>query len=447
VTAATALPAILASRYLPVRVIGRGGMGVVYEVVHAHTGEHLALKLLREGGDTPTDLNRFKREARAPAKIKSPNVVHVLDADTAPELNDAPFLVMELLEGLDLEQAATRSPPSPATVVDWLRQIAPALDKAHRIGIVHRDLKPENLFLSNQEGRPPIVKILDFGIAKITEDGSTATASGQLLGTPRYMAPEQATQNSKITGATDLYALGLVAYRLLAGESYYRGPMMSVLAELLHGAPSTPSARHPHLGAGFDAWFLQACHRDPACRFASAVQQIEALAAALHLPGAPRSADEPAPSLLPALDAASRPIVSDASPLASPRPPSKRRVVMLVGAALALVAAIFASRPFFPEESAPISAQEADLPKSPPSDPRHDVPAPMPVERALPPAPSSAAPPVEPAAPIVADSPEKTATRVPDGVPPAAPQRKPARARRPSATEPASAPDPYKDQK
>jgi eukaryotic-like serine/threonine-protein kinase len=285
---ASTLPASIASRYLPVRLIGKGGMGVVYEVVHARTGEHLALKVLQGSAGAPTEaLERFKREARAPALLKSENVVHVSDADVAPELDDAPFLVMELLEGMDLERAASLSKPDPATVVGWLRQIAPALDKAHRLGIIHRDLKPENLFLATVEDRPPVVKILDFGIAKMAEEGTAPTVSGQVLGTPKYMAPEQAARHPQVTPATDRYALGLVAYRLIVGESYYRGAVMSILAELLHGPLSPPSARNPSLGAAFDAWFLQACDREPERRFASASIQVEALAEALGLPSGP----------------------------------------------------------------------------------------------------------------------------------------------------------------
>jgi serine/threonine-protein kinase len=282
--AASKLPATIASRYVPVRLIGKGGMGVVYEVEHARTGEHLALKvLLSSAGATPEALERFKREARAPAQIKSENVVRVSDADVAPELDGAPFLVMELLEGMDLEEAASLSKPDPATVVGWLRQIAPALDKAHRLGIIHRDLKPENLFLATVEARPPVVKILDFGIAKMAE-GTAATVSGEVLGTPKYMAPEQADRHPRITPATDRYALGLIAYRLLVGESYYQGDVMSILADVLYGAPSAPSARNPSLGEPFDAWFMKACHREPESRFASVSEQIEALGEALGVP-------------------------------------------------------------------------------------------------------------------------------------------------------------------
>jgi serine/threonine protein kinase len=294
-TVAPDLPAIIASRYVPVRLIAKGGMGAVYEVEHARTGEHLALKvLLSSVGSSAEELERFKREARASARIKSEHVVRVTDADVAPELGGAPFLVMELLEGADLEREAASAPLPPATVVGWLRQVARALDKAHRLGIVHRDLKPENLFLAKVEDRAPIVKILDFGIVKMLEDGAGATGSGQILGTPKYMAPEQASTQKAVTAAADRYALGLVAYRLLVGESYYRGDVLRILAQLLHDPLELPSQRQPTLGSAFDVWFLKACHRDPEARFTSASEQIEALSTAFGLPTlALQGADEP----------------------------------------------------------------------------------------------------------------------------------------------------------
>jgi len=282
--ATSSLPAVIASRYVPVRLIAQGGMGAVYEVEHARTGEHLALKVLLSGvGASAEALGRFKREARASALIKSDHVVRVIDADVAPELGGAPFLVMELLEGRDLERQVAAERPTPGTVVDWLRQVAVAIDKAHRLGIVHRDLKPENLFLTNREDGTPIVKVLDFGIVKMTVDGTDATGSGQILGTPKYMAPEQVSSTTRVTPAADRYALGLVAYRLLSGESYYRGDVLTILAQLLHEPLRRPSERHPDLGTAIDAWFARACHRSPEERFASASEQVEALSAALGL--------------------------------------------------------------------------------------------------------------------------------------------------------------------
>jgi serine/threonine-protein kinase len=293
------LPEIIASRYRPVRLIATGGMGAVFEVEHIRTGERLALKVLSSGANaSPDALARFKHEARASARIRSDNVVRVTDADIAPELGGVPFLVMELLEGTDLEHAAKAAPPAPATVVEWLRQVARAIDKAHALGIVHRDLKPENLFLAKrQEGDgSPQIKILDFGIVKMIEEGTAATGTGQILGTPKYMAPEQASANAPVTPATDRCALGLIAYRLLVGESYYQGGVMVILGQLLHGQLQAPSARGSRLGDGFDGWFLKACHRSPNERFASASEQIEALAVALGLPPAPIEAAHEASS-------------------------------------------------------------------------------------------------------------------------------------------------------
>jgi serine/threonine-protein kinase len=283
--AATNLPEIIASRYRPIRLIATGGMGAVYEVEHTRTGEHLALKvLLSSVGSSAEAIERFKRETRASARIKSAHVVRVTDADVAPELDGAPFLVMELLDGMDLERAATASPPAPEIVVAWLSQVAQAIDKAHCLGIVHRDLKPENLFLATVDGGHSIVKILDFGIAKMIEEGTGVTGSGQLLGTPRYMAPEQACPNARVTPATDRCALGLIAYRLLVGESYYQGGVMVILGQILHDELQPPSQRASRFGRAFDTWFMKACHRDPKQRFVSASEQIQALAEALGLP-------------------------------------------------------------------------------------------------------------------------------------------------------------------
>ena len=276
------LPPLLAGRYAPVRLIARGGMGIVYEVEHARTGERLALKVLPAGvGASPEVLERFKREARASARIKSEHVVRVIDADVAPELNGAPFLVMELLEGMDLEHRAVEAPPDRPTIVDWLRQIAAAIDKANGLGMIHRDLKPENLFIDTREDGAPIVKVLDFGIVKMGDPGGTITGSDEIIGTPRYMAPEQATPGARVTSACDRYALGLVAYRLLAGETYFRGDVLDVVAHLLHKPLEPPSKRHPELGSAFDAWFARACARQPEKRFATAGEQVDALAGVL----------------------------------------------------------------------------------------------------------------------------------------------------------------------
>ena len=280
------LPPLIAGRYRPVKKLGEGNMGFIFEVEHERTGERLALKLMRTHVLAGAALlERFKREARAAARIKSDHVVRVIDADAALELGGTLFMVMELLEGMDLDKAAAGIPQSPAVVVEWLRQAALGLDKAHQLGIVHRDLKPENLFLTRNERGEPRVKILDFGIAKTLEDAPGTTQSGQLLGTPLFMSPEQARTTDEIGPAADRYALGLIAYKLLSGVDYWESApnVAGIIAQILYHPMVPPSARGVEFGDEFDAWFARACNRDPASRFASSMEVVEALGRALGL--------------------------------------------------------------------------------------------------------------------------------------------------------------------
>jgi len=336
----------IAGRYRTVRFIGKGGMGAVYEVEHLHTGQRLAMKVLASR-QPELSVERFKREARAASRIQSDHVVRVTDADVAPELEGAPFLVMELLSGSDLERATTDGPAPPADVLEWLRQVARALVKAHAAGIVHRDLKPENLFLTRREDGGPLVKILDFGIAKMVgaADAGSLTQSGQFLGTPYYMAPEQADSEADVTGRADLYALGLIAFRLLVGKSYWKpGSLPQLLAQILAESMVPPSTRGSTFGPAFDAWFLRSCDRDPGQRFEQAFEQIEALAVALgsaehaRMPtpaeGVVSPSSEPLKTLesAPTLDASSR-------ELTTVKTRRNRRRWMAVGAgAVAVVA-------------------------------------------------------------------------------------------------------------
>jgi eukaryotic-like serine/threonine-protein kinase len=282
----------IAGRYRVVRELGRGGMGVVYVVEHIHTGEYLALKLLHGAAAVdPAVISRFKREARVGAQIRSEYVVRVTDADTAPELGGAPFFVMELLEGLDLETLVKKVGALHAdAVAQLLGQVARALEKAHRIGIVHRDLKPENIFLQRRDDDVAIAKILDFGISKFlhSNDGRQGalgvTQAGAMMGTPFYMSPEQARGDvDAIDATTDLWALGIVAIRLLTGENYWTATKHADLTVQLLAAPMPkPSVRWPWLGARVDDWFARSCHRDRSLRWTSASEQIGALAEALR---------------------------------------------------------------------------------------------------------------------------------------------------------------------
>jgi serine/threonine-protein kinase len=280
--------AVVAGRYRVVREIGQGGMGTVYLVEHVHTGERLALKALRSGAAAlGPAAERFKREARASARIRSEHVVRVIDADV---IGDMRFLVMELLEGYalaDLSRARGKLPYPEAIAI--LAQVAVALDRAHSMGIVHRDVKPENVFVHRRDDGSAIVKVLDFGVAKVLAPGDAgdaahlSTTTGVVMGTPAYMAPEQARGLPDAIGpATDVWAIGLVALRLLTGEAYWQATTMGDLMAHIIALPlDVPSQRWPWLPPGFDGWFFRSCDRDPARRFASVGEQVRELASVL----------------------------------------------------------------------------------------------------------------------------------------------------------------------
>jgi serine/threonine-protein kinase len=288
---------VIAGRYRVVKQLGEGGVGAVFIVQHIHTDERLALKVLQD--ETMHDRNtieRFRAEARAPARIDSDHIVRVTDADVAPELGGAPYLVMELLKGRDLGvELGARGALHPKEVVLYLRQAARALDKAHAIGIVHRDLKPENIFLTIREDGLPSVKLLDFGIAKLTgaaaEIGSKSkTKTGAVFGTPLYMAPEQArSELHKIGPHTDVWALGLITTKLLLGDDYWEAETLPVLVvKILVDPIPLPSEKGSRFGPAFDAWFMRCCARDHAQRFATAGEAITELARALGVVEGPQ---------------------------------------------------------------------------------------------------------------------------------------------------------------
>jgi serine/threonine protein kinase len=282
------MPPVIGSRYRTRRLLGQGGIGAVYEVEHVHTGQILALKVLHaHTGASESMVERFRREARVSGKIKSSHVVQVLDADVCQSLGGAPYLVMELLEGSDLDAISNQGPQSPAHVVEWLSQVATALEKAHAIGVVHRDLKPENIFLTKNENGNPLVKILDFGIAKIKNDANTGgTQSGQILGTPKFMSPEQARgHSSEIGPESDLFSIGLIAFKLLTGKDYWTAEtVIQLITQICFEPMLPPSELGADYGPVFDTWFLKSCAREANERFHSANEQVIALAEALNVP-------------------------------------------------------------------------------------------------------------------------------------------------------------------
>ncbi len=272
-----------AGRYAIVRLLKAGGMGAVFEATHLATHRRVALKVMRpELVVDKEERARFVREAQVATLIESSHVVDVLDAGI-DEGSAVPFIVMEFLTGEELgDYLEKHGRVAPEACVRWLAQAARALDKAHLKGVVHRDLKPENLFLVLREGEPPTIKILDYGIAKLVQ---SASATGtRATGTPLYMAPEQTRRSSQIAPATDIWALGLVAYTLLVGRPYWEGEDINqLLAEILFDPLESPRARAARAGVTlpgtFDAWFFGCVERDPNARFRRASDAITALGA------------------------------------------------------------------------------------------------------------------------------------------------------------------------
>jgi eukaryotic-like serine/threonine-protein kinase len=218
---------IIDSRYEIVRQLGQGGMGAVYEATHLGTGRRVALKVIiaealaSSGGDDI--IARFQREARASGKIESQHVVQVLDTGVDRE-SGCPYLVMEHLTGEDLQQIIRRlGPLAPDAVLRIASHACAGLARAHQEGIIHRDIKAANLFVAQREMGELVVKVLDFGIAKVRADPMSANAqssitrTGSLLGSPLYMSPEQVVGNKSIDARTDVFSLGVTMYEALSG--------------------------------------------------------------------------------------------------------------------------------------------------------------------------------------------------------------------------------------
>jgi eukaryotic-like serine/threonine-protein kinase len=275
---------LIDGRYRVIEVLGRGGMGVVYKVEHVRMGKIAAMKVLhRDLAEDPEVVHRFEREAAAVSKLQHPNTVQVFDFGTA---NDALYLVMEHVRGLDLAHIVDRDGPLPfARAAPLLVQILGALGEAHELGIVHRDLKPENILITRTTGGRDFAKVLDFGLAKLTEPGARdpdLSDHGQIVGTPYFMAPEQ-IRGEDVDARTDIYALGALTYKVLTGEyPHIAKNAVGVLTKHLTADVERPSTRAASQGVApdVDEIVLRAMAKDPAERFQSAAEMAAAVEAA-----------------------------------------------------------------------------------------------------------------------------------------------------------------------
>lgn len=266
----------LAGTYVIQRIVGEGGMGRVYEARHTRiASKRFAIKTLhKELSAIPQMLARFEREARAAAAIESPYVVGVFDVGTAPD--GRPFIVSEHLDGIDLQAHVEQRGKLPLPLaIHIIRQVCAAVASAHHVGVVHRDLKPENVFLVG-ESETPTAKVLDFGIAKF-DDHESLTRTGVVMGTPSFMAPEQA-RGERVDERADVYALGAILYCTLTGRPPFEGEdPAGVVVQVLTGRPPRPRSLEPTIPPQLEIIIERAMAADPNERFASAAELEAAL--------------------------------------------------------------------------------------------------------------------------------------------------------------------------
>ena len=287
---ASALPKVgdvVSGKYRIERMLAEGGMGVIYEATHLQLDEKVAIKFLRTeftGPQAGELAGRFLREARASAKIKSEHVVRVHDVGATDAA--APYIVMEFLTGKDLDQIVSHHGVLPIQqAVDYVLQACEALAEAHNIGIVHRDLKPANLFLTHRADGSACVKVLDFGISKFKDaTGNTPdlgmTKTHAVMGSPRYMSPEQMRSSRDVDARADIWAIGIILYELLGGEVPFNGESMpQICAAILEETPKNLRALRPEISAELEATVSKCLAKKPDARFANVALLAQALSA------------------------------------------------------------------------------------------------------------------------------------------------------------------------
>ncbi|MFL6213365.1 MAG: protein kinase domain-containing protein [Blastocatellia bacterium] len=281
--------AIFTDKYEIEAKLGAGGMCDVYRARHVRIGKEVAIKILRpDYAADPKIVERFEREARAASMVRHPNAINIMDYGVAA--GNTPFLVMELVEGATVRELLKRhGAMTLERVVGIVNQACAALEAAHTVGIVHRDIKPENIIISEVDGRD-WVEVVDFGIAKIQEDMSrraALTGANLIIGTPRYMSPEQA-QEKPVDARSDIYSLGLVVYEMLAGSPPFAGSSATrlLIAHAVETPPPLTDTR-PDLPAEVAAVVMRALDKNPERRQQSALafaRDLKQAANAAHVP-------------------------------------------------------------------------------------------------------------------------------------------------------------------
>ena len=266
-------------RYEIIDILGSGGMGQVYRARRIRLGDEVAIKVMQTAQTAPPESRaRFLRESRACAQLRHPNIVGILDFDF--DASNQPFMVMELLSGPSLrEEIELESPMAPARVAAILAPVAAALQLAHDRGITHRDLKPANIVVHRYESGERVYKVIDFGLAamKAASDDTRLTDPAFFLGTLAYAAPEQ-MRGDEVSAATDIYALGVIAYEMLTGaRPFDAGNRVTLINQMLTARPVSPVERRAGLSETIDRAVMRALDKNPAERWPRVTDFVAAL--------------------------------------------------------------------------------------------------------------------------------------------------------------------------
>ncbi|MCI0456644.1 MAG: serine/threonine protein kinase [Gemmataceae bacterium] len=328
--------------------LGRGGMGVVYRARDLALKRLVAVKMVLGTQTTDEGLARFQTESEAVARLEHPHIVRIL---TSGQYQGQPYFVMEYVEGKSLSRTVQGQPQSPADAARLIQLLARAVHYAHQKGIVHRDLKPANVLLAPPADEPALnaplgcPKITDFGLAKRLDEDATLTATGAVLGTPDYMAPEQAGTGGQIGPATDVWALGVILYELLTGRRPFKAAsQILTLLQVCQRQPEPPSQLRPGLPASLEAVCLRCLQKESHRRYPSAAALADDLGRFLE----GKSVRPPPPET--------------PGPPQPPRPPGQARRWRLKLAALLLVGVlVWAFWPFGSGNDAPPQPQPQDI--------------------------------------------------------------------------------------